>query len=222
MSFKIKIISPIKIDEVDLRRRRMRYGEHASAETKVEVFNLPDGPTTLDSPGDLLFCEHAVFQEGIKTDPNEFDAILIDCVFDPAVDALREQSELPTFGPMRATLPLVSQIANKFSYVARTERQTQWLAELATRYGYGDKLASSRALKISYQDSRTPKIFDEAMSRNMKQAVQEDGAEAIVMGSTTMAISDKVSAAAQGVPLFLPGMVSLRVMELLWGDGLLA
>lgn len=222
MSFKIKIISPIKIDEADLRRRRLRYGEFSGAATKVEVFNLPDGPTTLDSPGDLLFCEHAVFQEGIKTDPNDFDAILIDCVFDPAVDALREQCEVPTFGPMRATLPLVSQVADKFSYVARAERQTQWLAELATRYGYGDMLASARALKISYKESRSPKIFDEAMIRNLRLAVQEDGAKAIVMGSTTMAISDQVTAAAQGKPLFLPGMVTLRVMELLWGDGLLA
>lgn len=221
MPFNIKIISPIKIDKADLRRRKMRYGEYAGHDTKIEVFNLPEGPATLDSPGDLLFCEHAVFQEGIKTDPYEFDAILIDCVFDPAVDALREQCEVPTFGPMFATLPLVSQVADKFSYVARSKRQTHWLSELATRYGYGDRLASARALKISYQDSRSPKIFDEAMSRNLKQAVQEDGAEAIVMGSTTMAISEAVSAAAQGRPLFLPGMVTLRLMELLWGDGLL-
>lgn len=221
MKFKVKIISPIKIDEVDLRRRQMRYQGHAGPDTITEVFNLPEGPATLDSPGDLLFCEHAVFQEGIKTDPGDFDAILIDCVFDPAVDALREQCDVPTFGPMRITLPLVIQVADKFSYVARAERQTQWLAEIAARYGYGERLASARALKISYQDSRSPKIFDEAMGRNLKLAVQEDGAEAIVMGSTTMAISDEVVAAAEGAPLFLPGMVALRVMESLWSDELI-
>ncbi len=33
MPFRIKIISPIKIDEADLRRRRMRYGERANPDT---------------------------------------------------------------------------------------------------------------------------------------------------------------------------------------------
>jgi hypothetical protein len=37
-----------------------------------------------------------------------------------------------------------------------------------------------------------------------------------------MALSDKVKKSAGTVPLFLPGMVALRVMEHLWLDGLLS
>lgn len=222
MPFRVKIISPIKIDEADLRRRRMRYGEYAGPDTQIEVFNLADGPTTLDTRGDMLFCEHAVFKEGLDTKPEDFDAILIDCVFDPALDALREECPVPAFGPMRITLPLVMQVAKRFSYVARAERQTQWLVELANRYDYGEWLVSARALGITYQESRNPTTFDNAMSHQLEQVINHDGAEAIVMGSTTMAISDRVAEAASGVPLFLPGMVALRVMELLWADGLLA
>lgn len=222
MPFRIKIISPIKIDEADLRRRRMRYGECAGPDTQIEVFNLADGPTTLDTRGDMLFCEHAVFQAGIGTNPDEFDAILIDCVFDPAVSALREECRVPAFGPMRITLPLVMQVAKCFSYVARAERQTLWLSELAHEYGYGEWLASARALGITYEESRNPTTFDDAMTRQLELVINQDGAQAIVMGSTTMAISERVATAAQGVPLFLPGMVALRTMEMLWTDGLLA
>jgi allantoin racemase len=222
MPFRVKIISPIKIDEADLRRRRMRYGEHAGPDTHIEVFNLPEGPTTLDTLGDMLFCEHAVFQEGMRTSPNDFDAILIDCVFDPAVEALRSECPVPTFGPMRATLPLVIQVAPRFSYIARAERQTQWLVELAQRYGYGEWLVSARALGITYQESRNPTTFDNAMIQQLRQVIDEDKTRAVVMGSTTMAVSDRVEEAAAAVPLFLPGMVALRVMEVLWADGLLA
>ena len=221
MAFRVKIISPIKIDEADLRRRRMRYGEYAGADTQIEVFNLPEGPPTLDSLGDMLFCEHAVFQAGMETSPDDFDAVLIDCVFDPAVAALRDECPVPTFGPMQATLPLVDLVATRFSYVARAERQTAWLAEIAQRYGYGNRLASSRALGITYAEARNPNTFDSYMSQEIKKAIVEDGAQAIVMGSTTMALSDTVKAAADGVPLFLPGMVALRVIENLWADGLL-
>ena len=222
MPFRVKIISPIKIEETDLRRRRMRYSEYAGPDTQITVFNLPEGPTTLDTPGDILFCEHAVFQEGIRTDPTDFDAILIDCVFDPALSALSEQCPVPTFGPMKATLPMVIQVASKFSYVARAERQTIWLAETAARYGYERYMASAQFLGITYEQSRNPQTFDEAMMRELRHAIEDSGAEAIVMGSTTMALSEQVTATASGVPLFMPGMVALRVMEHLWVDGFLA
>ena len=221
MTFRVKIISPIKVDEADLRRRQIRYAEHAAIDTRVQVFNLEEGPTSLDTPGDLLFCEHAVFLEGLNTDPDEFDAILIDCVFDPALEPLREQAPIATFGPMLTTLPMVAIVADRFAYIARAERQTEWLAEIAEVYGYGDQLVSSRALGISYQESRKPKIFDDTMSRQIEGAIT-DGAGAVVMGSTTMALSDKVKNSAGTMPLFLPGMVALRAMEHLWSDGLLS
>lgn len=221
MLLRVKIISPIKIDEADLRRRRMRYSSHAGPDTNIEVFNLPEGPTSLSTPGDILFCEHAVFQEGMRTDKNDFDAILIDCVFDPAVSALKEQAPMSVFGPMQVTLPLVLLVADKFSFVARAERQTLWLADLARRYGYGGSMASARFLGISYQESRKPKIFDQAMKKQLSKVVSEDGAQAVVMGSTTMVLEDDVVAAAGAAPLFLPGMIALRVIEGLWGDGML-
>ena len=221
MPLRVKIISPIKIDEADLRRRQIRYTEHAGEDTRVQVFNLEDGPRTLDSPGDLLFCEHAVFLEGMKTDPDEYDAILIDCVFDPALEELRKQAPVATFGPMLTTLPMVRTVADQFSFVARAESQTQWLKDVAEGYGYGEHLASSRALGITYEESRDPTIFDKAMSQQLSVVIHEDGAQAVIMGSTTMALSDTVKQSAGTTPLFLPGMVALRAMEGLWFDGLL-
>lgn len=221
MPLRVKIISPIKIDEADLRRRRMRYGAQASADTQIEVFNLPEGPATLSSPGDILFCELAVFQEGMRTSPKDFDAILIDCVFDPAVQALKEECPVPVFGPMQATLPLVHLVADKFSFIARAERQTLWLAALAKKYGYGRQMVSARNLGISYEESRSPKIFGEAMKQQLGMAINEDGAQAIVMGSTTMALHEDVLTAAGAIPLFLPGMLALRVLESLWAENLI-
>ena len=92
---------------------------------------------------------------------------------------------------------------------------------LVRRYGYGDRLASTRDLELTYPQARQPALFDEAMSRQVRRVVQEDGARAIVMGSTTMALSPEVVTAAGGTPLFLPGMVALGVIEQLWRQGLL-
>ena len=157
----------------------------------------------------------------MNTDPNDYDAILIDCVFDPALEALREQAPVAVFGPMLTTLPMVRTVADRFSYIARAERQTRWLEEVARKYGYADSIASARALGISYEESRQPSVFDGAMSQQLRRVIDEDGAQAVVMGSTTMALSDEVRKSAGTLPLFLPGMVALRAMEGLWLDGLL-
>lgn len=118
-------------------------------DTQVEVFNLDEGPAALNNPGDLIFCEHAVFQEEVKTYRSEFDAILIDCVFDAAVDALREETGIPTSGPIRTTLPLIFLVAPNFLIIARIEMQSELLAQMVRKYGYGDRLVSTRALGIS-------------------------------------------------------------------------
>lgn len=221
MSFRVKIISPIKAAEDDIQRRQRRYSDYADPDTRVTVVNLAEGPLTLESVGDVIFGEHAVFREGAKTLPSDFDAIMVDCVLDSAVDALRQETGLPTFGPTRTTLPLLSMVASSFSLITRTEKQCEALAGVIGRYGYGDRLVSSRALGITYEQAKREEVFGEAMIRQLKYLLQENLSHAILMGSTTMALSEDVAAVASGLQLFFPGMVALRVMELLWKEGLM-
>ncbi len=218
--FRVKIISPLRATEADLARRQRRYGEHAQPGTEVTVVNLEAGPAALDSAGEVLESACAIYRTGVATTPAECDAILIDCVFDPAVDELAEATRIPTFGPTRLTLPLVLLAAPRFSIVARSERQCELLAATVERYGYAGRLRSMRALGLGYEEAKQPQVFEAAMCARLRQAVGEDGAAAVVFGSTTMALTEAMVAAAGGAPLFMPGMVALRVLEHLWRDGL--
>jgi Asp/Glu/hydantoin racemase len=118
------------------------------------------------------------------------------------------------------TLPLITLVASDFSIIARTRRQCELLGETVAGYGYGRHICSLLALEISYEEAKQPEIFNRVMLEKLKQAVIGDGAQAIMFGSTTMALTDDMRAAAQGAPLFMPGMVALRVMEHLWFGGL--
>lgn len=220
MPFRVKIISPLKAVEADLARRQRRYAEHARPGTAVTVVNLREGPAALDSAGDVLLSASAIFREGAAITAREADAILIDCVFDPAVEELAEATGLPTFGPTRTTLPLVALVAPSFSIVARSERQCELLAATVERCGHGSRLRSLRALGLTYEEARQPDRFERAMVAQLRRVVTEDRAGAVVLGSTTMALTDGMVAAAEGRPLFMPGLVALRVIEDLWGDGL--
>ena len=220
MSFRVKIISPLEATEADLNRRLQRYSQQARADTRLIVENLSGGPAALNTAGDVLSSAAAIFQQGKGTSPGDFDAILIDCVFDPAVGELHEATGLPTFGPTRVTLPLIPLVSPNFSIVARTTRQCELLVDLISEYGFASYLCSFRALDISYEEAKQTEIFDRVMSERLREASVSDGARAIMFGSTTMALSDPIQASARGIPLFMPGMVALGVMEQLWFDGL--
>ena len=220
MTLRVQIISPLKAAERDLARRQERYGQFASPETSVTVLNLDQGPAALNSSGDILASAAAVYQKGLSISPAACDAILIDCVFDPAVDELNEALPIPTFGPTRTTLPLITLIAPNFSIIARSQRQCELLANLVEREGYGDFLQSVRALDISYEEAKQSEIFNRVMLERLESAVAEDGASAILFGSTTMALTAEMRQKAGGRPLFMPGMAALRTIEQLWFDGL--
>lgn len=216
MSFRITVISPLKAADADINRRQERYAEVAQPQTTVEVINLQEGPSSLNTSGDLLLSAAAILREFDGLEAHKMDAVLVDCVFDPAVNEIREAAKVPTFGPTKATLPLIGFVARNFSIIARTKRQCELLAETVTGYGYGEKICSLRALDINYEEARQPEIFNQVMEARLKYVVTEDGAEAIMFGSTTMAITDDMRQVSRGIPLFMPGMVALQVIEQLW------
>lgn len=221
MAFRVKIITPIQVDAADLARRRQRYGERAGPDTEIEVVGLSSGPDALETARDVAASEEAVFAEGAKTEPGTCDAVLIDCIFDPAVERLRKALPLPVFGPMRTALPLLSLVAPNFGIVARAPDHAALFSELVQRYGYGDRLIAVRSLDLRYAEGRKPERFDAAMREQLKAVVEHDGARAVVMGSTTMALSPDVAVVAERVPLFLTGMMTIGIMESLWRDRLL-
>jgi Asp/Glu/hydantoin racemase len=220
MTLHITIISPLKATAADLTRRQERYSQHAGPQTVVSVLNLERGPAALNSGGDILSSAAAIYDAGSKLAPDDCDAILIDCVFDPAVDELNEQLDIPTFGPTRTTLPLINLVVPNFSIIARSQRQCELLVELVEREGYGNNLQSVRALDISYAEAKQVEIFNRVMLARLETAVVKDRARAIMFGSTTMALTNEMRLVAKERPLFMPGMVALRTIEQLWFEGL--
>jgi allantoin racemase len=218
--FRVTIVSPLRATEADLARRQRRYGAHARPDTAVTVVNLDGGPPALETQGDIEASAAVIARQMGSATAADCDAILIDCVYDPAVDELRDATGLPTFGPTRLTLPLVAAVARRFSIVSRTERLGGELADLARRYGHGAGLASVRTLGLTYEEGKDPARFEAAMCEALRRVATADGAEAVVLGSTTMAVTEPMREAAGGLPLFMPGLVALRVVEQLRQDGL--
>ena len=220
MEFRVKIITPIQVDGADLERRRARYGERAAANTKIDVIGLNAGPCALETVEDIRASESAVFEQAIGLDLESCDALLVDCIFDPGVEALHEALPIPVFGPLRTALSQLPVIAPNFGMVTRAQGHGDVFRGLIEGYGFAEQLVAIRTLALPYQQARKPENFDSAMRKALKAVVEEDGARAVVMGSTTMALAPDVAQVGGGIPLLLTGMMTLGIMESLWRDDL--
>ncbi len=118
----------------------------------------------------------------------DVDAIVIACFDDTGVDAVRTLVNVPVLGIGEAAYHAASIIATKFSVITTLSRSVPGLENNLMRYGLAQKCARVRAteipvLKLEEGDPATLyKIRSE-----IREAIEQDNAEAIVLGCAGMA-----------------------------------
>lgn len=209
MTVAVKIITPVRCDAADLSRRTARYAEAAGPQARIEVFNIPGGPQRLACEADLACSDAAAFEVGMDTRPEDFDAILFDCVFDTGLGPLREAAPVPVFGPLSFTLSVLPQIAQRFSMIVRTAAHRELLLASPRHLDAGGALHRIELLGLSDDASRDRGNYDAAMVPLVARLAEEDPRQAVILGSTTMDITPAIRAAAGRMPLLHPSLFAL-------------
>ncbi len=158
----------------------------ARPDTEIVATNSQDGPASIQGFLDVATCIPGLLAE-ISRHP-DVDAIVIACFDDTGVDAVRTLVKVPVLGIGEAAYHAASMIANKFSVITTLSRSVPGLENNLMRYGLAQKCARVRAteipvLKLEEGDSATLyKIRSE-----IREAIEQDNAEAIVLGCAGMA-----------------------------------
>lgn len=116
---------------------------------------------------------------------NNFDGVVIGCFYDPALLEAREiAGKAVVAAPCEASLQIATRLGNRFSVIVG---QSFWIEQMTARvreYGQEHKLASMRSIDCPVREmadsARTKRKIEEAARR----AIDEDGAEAIILGCT--------------------------------------
>ncbi len=132
-----------------------------------------------------------------------FDAMIIGCFYDPALKEAREVSgNMIVVGPCQATVDMATTLANRFSVIVTRRKCIDQMTANIREYGKGHALASMRSIDIGVE--RLHADHDETERRIIEQArlaVEEDGAEAIILGCTAKYGFDQKVQRAVGVPV---------------------
>ncbi len=158
----------------------------ARPDTEIVATNSQDGPASIEGYLDVAVCLPGLLAE-VQKHPDA-DAIVVACFDDTGVDAVRCLVDVPVIGIGEAAFHAASMIATKFSVVTTLTRSVAGLEAKLARYGFAARCAKIRAteipvLKLEQNDPATiGKI-----RREIKTAIEVDGAEAIVLGCAGMA-----------------------------------
>lgn len=191
----------------------------ASPETEVIALNPASGPVSIEG-----YYDEALSVPGlltlIQTTPG-FDAVIIACFDDTGLDAARCLTDRPVIGIGEAAYHFASLIANKFSVVTTLARSVPALEHNLHKYGLATRCARVRSSEVAVLELEHPgSDACNRISAEIGRAVQEDRAEAIVLGCAGMAdLADRLST-EHGLPVLDGVSCAVRLAEAMVGLGL--
>jgi allantoin racemase len=184
MGRKILWINPVGTPVFDGEMLRLFEAERLP-DTEVEVRSLERGPHHLEYhyygalvlPDTLHLIKEAE-REG-------FDAVVVGCFYDPGLKEAREVAEIPVIFPAEACLYLAATMGDKFSILVGRRKWIPAMRENVERYGLGSKLASFKELCMGVHDfQKDPDKTRRRMLMLGREAVEQDGAEVLILGCT--------------------------------------
>ena len=144
---RIKAIAPLWLEENELERRQERYDRLAPKGLSVKLVNLEGGPKSFETPYDISVSEMRTLKEIRRTNPHEFDAVLPDCVLDPAVGA---GAPVPTYGILRLSASALHGAGRNYLAVTRNQVIGEELGRRLSIYALGSDLAGVATLDINF------------------------------------------------------------------------
>jgi allantoin racemase len=192
----------------------------AGAWTEVVAVTSSMGPVSIEGYYDEALAVPGLLMEIAAGERRGAQAAIIACFDDTGLDAARAMANIPIIGICEAALTMAAFIAQRFTVVTTTERSRVPVEGLVQRYGMAGR-ARVRAADIPVLALEDPasgavgKLRDE-----IARAIDEDRAEAIVLGCAGMADLAHRLRAEFGLPVIDGVGAALKQAEALISLGL--
>ena len=225
MSKRIKMIFPVPMSDAT-RALVQSQLPLALQRPDIEVSFVGAGQvmTLADSYYDMALMEKAVIEAGIRAEEEGFDAVCINTVSDSGLAALRSRLSIPVLAPGLAAFHTACMLGQRFSVLTMWSRWYPLYRKTLKEYGLEARLASIRSIDVrpdteALLQGKEEVVFGKLLAA-ARLAIEEDGADVIVLGSTTMHQAHAYLAEHLPVPVLNPGVIAYKQCELLLDLGL--
>lgn len=183
---RVLLINPNISDSVsDLIRAEARRS--ASPGTEIEVLTARFGVAYIETRFEALVGAYATAELAAEH-CQQADAVVVAAFGDPGLTGLRELLPVPVTGMTEAALASAHLLGHRFSIIAISQRIQAWYREVVESYGFGDRLASIRALDRPISSiGGVQEEHQQALKDLAERAVAEDGAEVLILAGAPLA-----------------------------------
>lgn len=207
----------MKIKTIMCNSSKEFYDAHAGRrlamstdEVQLVVVNIPHGPDSMESAYDEAIAAPYILQQVVSAETEGCDAVVIDCAADPALRAAREISELPVVSAGEASYHAAMMVAGKFSVITVLPTTANEISDHLKMYGFSSRVASVRLANVPVLALEDEQEAEEHLYAAARKAIDEDGAQAIVLGCTgMMAMRDSLEKRL-GAPVIEPYLAAIQ------------
>jgi len=185
-------------------------------DVEVEVVGMMRGPPDAE----YHYYEHLLMDELLeivrKAEKERYDSVVIGCFYDPGLREAREIARIPIVGPAEACMHIASTLGHRFSIITGRRKFVPKMEDNTSIYGLEKKLASIRTVDFSVKEmEESREKLKEALLNEAKRAVEEDGAEVIVLGCTAESGFSKELMEKLKVPVIDATLVAWKYAEMM-------
>jgi allantoin racemase len=220
MIMKILVVNPNSTPSITAKIRAAAYGVAAPG-TEIIAVNPNKGPASIEGYYDEAFSVPGLLEEIVRGEDAGCDGHVIACFDDSGVDAARAVAIGPVLGICEAAMRVASMISTSFAVVTTLPRSVRIIEDLAVRYGMERRCRRVRAADVAVLDlEEEGREARDKVRLQVRRAIEEDGAEAVVLGCAGMADLTRWLAVETGVPVIDGVTAAVKLLEALGGLGL--
>lgn len=192
---------------------------------RVEVHNLDKGRPAIESRWALAVNAFHVIELVRKLDEGQYAGIFISDFDRTGVDACRELVRIPVIGGFEAQALTAVALAQTFSIITLSQSLVSLDRTHARALGIAENLASVRTLDIRVDHLGDVGCVRERALDASKKAIEDDGAQAIILGCTGMLdvapwLEIQLAKAGYPVPVLDPNRAAICHLQMLVRCGL--
>jgi allantoin racemase len=213
------------MDQRNLALRREQLSSvRLGSDIDFEFRTVAAGPANYSSHHDFVLADISILAAGLKAQEEGFDAVCIDTMSDSGMAALRSVLDIPVFGPGRTSILTALMLGNRFSIITMASRWKPLYKKILDELGLHHKCASVRAIEVPPDNQgllsgKEDTVFPLLVEAGRK-AIEVDGADVLILGSTTMHQAHAHLCRHLPVPIINPGPLSYKLAEAALGLGL--
>ena len=192
--------------------------DHKLPQTEVHIVSLPE------SEGGFTHIEFRAYEamvtrgimRAVRAAAREgFDALAIGCFYDTALHDARELSgSMVVTAPCVASCEIAASVANRFGIIVGRRKWVHQMHSTVREHGHEHRLSGFYHVELGVNDFQRDHAETESrLTKAGRKAVEEDFAEAVILGCTMEIGFYKDLEKKLGVPVIDPSIAALKRAE---------